>query len=259
MVPTDLRLTFDEVPELYDQVRPQYPQEIFDHIFRQFQDPPHVIDVGPGTGQATNQLLKQASRVTAVEIGANLAKHLKTKYSESNKLDVVNSSIEEAELACNSFDLFFSACAYHWIKDQTGMPARFLKSGGLVAIVDLVQVESETDQGYFKRVQEIYNHYSQTKPDKRLPTAENLIPEIHKKFEADKRYNNLNLHKICWDQTYTASQYADLLRTYSGMITMPETDRENLITELTKVVTNEFNDQVTRPLVVALTTARLVD
>jgi hypothetical protein len=55
--PNDIRLSFNEAVEVYDQVRPSYPTALFDVLFETLPSRPEIVEVGPGTGQATNDLL----------------------------------------------------------------------------------------------------------------------------------------------------------------------------------------------------------
>jgi hypothetical protein len=55
--PDDIRLSFNEVADIYDKVRPSYPAGLFDVLFQKLPSQPEIVEVGPGTGQATNDLL----------------------------------------------------------------------------------------------------------------------------------------------------------------------------------------------------------
>ncbi len=59
-------VSFDEVAELYDAVRPAYPEQLFDDLLAIAATPDRgrVIDVGAGTGQATEQLARRGPAVT---------------------------------------------------------------------------------------------------------------------------------------------------------------------------------------------------
>jgi hypothetical protein len=48
-----LRQTFGEDAELYDRVRPTYPPLLFEDLARLVGERPNVLEIGPGTGQAT--------------------------------------------------------------------------------------------------------------------------------------------------------------------------------------------------------------
>jgi hypothetical protein len=52
-IPSDIRLSFDRVAASYDDIRPHYPAELFDLLFSYLPDRPKIVEVGPGTGQAT--------------------------------------------------------------------------------------------------------------------------------------------------------------------------------------------------------------
>ncbi len=68
-VRADDGLGFDNVPEIYDRVRPAYPPELFDELFAYLRDGDALrgVEIGPGTGKATRPLLEHGIAVTAVE------------------------------------------------------------------------------------------------------------------------------------------------------------------------------------------------
>ncbi len=71
----DLGRVFNEVPELYDRVRPAYPDELFADLvaITGMDRRSPVLEVGCGTGQATRSLAALGCSVTAVEPGAGMA------------------------------------------------------------------------------------------------------------------------------------------------------------------------------------------
>ncbi len=73
--PMALRDTFDEAPELYDRVRPGYPEEVFEDLatLGRLRPRSRILELGCGTGQATVPLAKRGFEVVAVELGAGLA------------------------------------------------------------------------------------------------------------------------------------------------------------------------------------------
>jgi protein-L-isoaspartate O-methyltransferase len=69
------RSTFDEAAELYDRARPGYPAALFDDLVELAGIGPgsRVLEIGPGTGQATVPLAERGCRIVAVELGPQLA------------------------------------------------------------------------------------------------------------------------------------------------------------------------------------------
>ena len=118
-----LRLGFDAVPEIYDRIRPTYPSALYDDLFALLPPEPRIVEVGPGTGQATADLLKRGALVTAVEIGYELASFLVRKLGTDNRLKIIRSSFEDAPLSVSAYDAVVSATAYHWVQP----PARLEK------------------------------------------------------------------------------------------------------------------------------------
>lgn len=74
----DPKESFDLAPKLYDEGRPAYPDEAIDWIIRRTgittADP--LLEIGPGTGQATVKFAQRGYRVHCVERGKNLAEFL---------------------------------------------------------------------------------------------------------------------------------------------------------------------------------------
>jgi SAM-dependent methyltransferase len=264
--PSDVRLSFDQVPELYDQVRPTYPSAVFDVLVEAVPPGARLVEIGPGTGKATGDLLHRGVRVTAVEIGPRLVARLRQTYADEERLTVVAGDAEQLDPAgvCpdGPADGLVSFCAYHWVDRQVqrDLPGRLVGAGGVVGIVDVLQVSSPADRGYFARVQEIYERYDRGGPQRYRPppAPDAVVPDILTALEGDGRYSRPALHRWSWDQTYSADHYADLLRTYSVTRMMPMPAREDLVAELVDVVRAEFGGTITRPLVVTLTLARLL-
>lgn len=255
--PDDIRLSFNNAAEVYDRVRPSYPAVLFDALFQMLPPQPEIVEVGPGTGQATKDLLDRGASVLAIEIGSAMAANLRSKLP-SDRLRVVVGDFEATETMAGEADAVFSATAYHWIakEAQTDRPAAILRPGGLVAIVDLVQVASSNDAGFFAAAQPIYERYGQGHIGPPTPSRERVDPAIRAVLEADRRFDSVAV-RYDWDQTYSASDYRDLMLSYSGTQMMEESDRAGLLDDLESFIRNDFGGVVTRPLVVTLTTATL--
>ena len=254
----DIRLTFDAVVETYERVRPSYPTALFDSLFDAWPAEPTIIEIGPGTGQATVDLLARGAHVTAVELGPQLAERLQQRFGSEERLNVINDSFEQAPLSEHSFNGIAVATAYHWIETQAQVkrPAQLLRPGGVLGVIDLIQVDSASDQGYFERVQPIYERYSEQKSSWVPKPYETAEPAIAARLGESALYRSVEVLRVPWDQTYSASQYRDLLWTYSGTQMMAEPDRTRMVDELVAVVEGEFGGTVTRPLAATLTMAR---
>lgn len=112
--PDDIRLSFNEAAEIYDRVRPSYPANLFDALFQMLPAEPEIVEIGPGTGQATKDLLARAASVHAVEIGPAMAAKLRSNLP-STRLRVTVGDFEVMTIVPRTADAVFSATAFHWI------------------------------------------------------------------------------------------------------------------------------------------------
>jgi SAM-dependent methyltransferase len=148
---------------------------LFDALFQLLPSGPEIVEVGPGTGQATKDLLARGAWAHAIEIGPSMAAKLRSNLT-SDRLRVSVGDFERSDVVTASADAVFSATAYHWIATpaQTDRPATVLRAGGVVAIVDLIQVDSASDLGSFAAAQPIYERYGQGHTGPPAPTRDIL-------------------------------------------------------------------------------------
>jgi SAM-dependent methyltransferase len=252
------RETFDAVPDVYERVRPRYPAAMFADLFALLPANPHILEVGPGTGKATRDLLDSGATVHGVEIGPALAAKLRAVVP-SRSLTVTVGNFEEVPAAARHYDSVFSATAYHWIAPAARLdrPAELLKARGVIAIVDLIQVDSPADHGFFAAAQAIYERYGEGRTGPPAPRREAVDGPIRAELEADGRFEHVGVRHYDWDQTYTASQYRELMMSYSPTLLMEPRARQGLLDDMEAFVKEHFANRVVRPLVAALTTATL--
>ena len=254
----DPRLSFNAAVAVYDEIRPSYPAEMFDALFTLLPPQPSIVEVGPGTGQATKDLLAHGAVVHAIEIGPAMAITLRAKLP-SDHLDVSVGDFEEIDIAAESSDAVFSATAYHWISPEAQLdrPAAVLRPGGIVAIVDLVQVSSPADRGFFAATQPIYERYGQGHSGPPAPERDDVDPAMRVALAGDRRFGDVTLRRYDWDQTYSAADYRKLMLSYSGTQMMGDDERVALLDDIEALINERFDGYLTRPLVVTLTTATL--
>jgi SAM-dependent methyltransferase len=260
-------LGFDNVPEIYDRVRPTYPPALFDQLFSYLRSDSELraVEIGPATGKATRPLLEHGIAVTAVEPGEALSDFLRRKLGgEFSQLNVITAKFEDAELASGAFDLVLAATSFHWLDKETRFQKchDVLRESGVLAIVHTNQIESEADGGFFAAVQPVYDRHEPRQPDSNiltspeLPTEYELQPPDYEGLVASGLFDDIQLYKYRWDQTYTTAAYGDLMRSYSGTQAMEPPQQEALIGDVCAVIDAEFGGSITRPLVMTLSLGR---
>src|SRR5437588_4901876 len=95
--PPEMARTFDRVADDYE-ARPAYPARVFDVLVERcgLRQGSRVIEIGPGSGQATIPMLELGAHVTAVEPGGALARRL-SERTAGHSVDVVVSRFEEVD------------------------------------------------------------------------------------------------------------------------------------------------------------------
>ncbi len=255
---TDPRLSFNEAADVYHEIRPRYPAAMFEDLFRLLRPHPKIVEVGPGTGQATGDLLGRGAIVHAIEIGPATAAKLR-EVIPSPALTITVGDFEVADVEVGRADAVFSATAYHWISPsaQVDRPAALLARRGVVAIVDLNQVSSTDDQGFFAAAQPIYERYGEGHTGPPVPERQDVDPPMRSVLDGDARFSDVDVRRYDWNQTYTAAGYRKLILSYSGTQLMEPSARQGLLADMEQFVETHFEGRVTRPIVVTLTTARL--
>lgn len=75
----DFRKTFDLIPETFDTYHPRYCKELFHKLISSCGLRPgkKVLEIGPGTGQATEPVLQTGCDYTVIELGENFTTFIK--------------------------------------------------------------------------------------------------------------------------------------------------------------------------------------
>lgn len=261
--PRDPRLSFDRVPEDYERARHQYPPEAFEWLFDYLwegrsADVADILEIGPGTGQATESLLRHGARVEAIEIGPNLAAFLRAKYAGNDALEVVTGEFEKVELA-STFDLVLAATSFHWLDPEVRLEKahQLLRPAGVLGILSTVPIRSSEDRGFFQRNDGIYRRWGRDGPPFDPPEENDVRPPEYDELQSSGLFADVLFRRFRWDQRYTAETYAQLLRSYSDIQMMQTTQREGLISDLRDFIEQEFDGHVVRPLVICLTVGRV--
>lgn len=255
-LPQAWRIGFDEVAELYDRVRPGYPDDVFDELAAALPRSPAVVEVGPGTGQATKGLVARGARVTAVELGAHLAAVLARNLPT---VDVVIGPFEDVDLAPGSFDAVVAASSYHWVPPDARMtrPVALLRPGGHLALIALSQVASPADRGFFDEVRHVFSRHGLPGTYVPAPTHEELVPSFIDEVVASPDFAEPSIHRYHWDQRYTAREYTALKRTDSNSRAMADPEaRDAMLADVEALIDSHYEGWIIRPLTATLVLAR---
>jgi SAM-dependent methyltransferase len=233
------RFTFDEVAELYDLVRPRYPHELFLDLIRltDLKADDRVLEIGCGTGQASEPLARRGYSLLCLEPGPAMARVARERLARFANVEVVTASFEHWPLQPASFPLVMSAQAFHWVSPDVRFQkaAAALRPGGHLAIFGATPVREATelrramDRAYTACAPQMTSSptssrwYSATSPTESLFAASGWFGAV-----ARRSYH--------WSQQYKTADYLNLMRTQSDHRLLPEGQRETLLAELGKII-----------------------
>lgn len=253
------RLVFGEVAELYDQVRPSYPEQLVDDVVELVGVPARALDVGSGTGKAAVLLAARGLEGVALEPDPAMAAVARKRLlgfpgwrvevgeferwapgpdvvpSESpsgsgtgaaGKPDAHRAQEREAGGAGEGFDLVSAAQAWHWLDPRTrsARAATLLRPGGWLARWWNRPAPDPNPLRY--AIDRCY--------DRLAPTlgAHFMAPEGPPADAADSAGPGFDARierHYAWSRTFTTGEWLDLLRTQSDHRLLPDEQREQLL------------------------------
>ena len=167
---------FEEVAELYDRVRPSYPDELFNDLAAMagIGEGSSVLEVGCGTGQATAPLALLGCSVTAVEPGPAMATLARAKLAGLANVEVETSSFEEWDDRGRHFDGIVAASSWHWVDPTIGWARvhRLLRDGGSVSLLANVVVRRPGEVELYAATADLHERFSPANPSFGHPPLE---------------------------------------------------------------------------------------
>jgi SAM-dependent methyltransferase len=128
--------SFELVAGLYEQARPEYPQEAVEWVAAKLElgRDSTIADLGAGTGKLTRALLVTGARVIAIEPGDAMRAELERALPE---VAALRGAAEDIPLADASVDCIAVGQAFHWFRHDEAFPElhRVLRPGGGLALL----------------------------------------------------------------------------------------------------------------------------
>jgi SAM-dependent methyltransferase len=227
----DQRDTFNSVAAQYDAARPTYPDELYEDLASVVgPGGERVLEVGCGSGQATQGLLDRGWEVVAVDPGDELVALAKARVSGKVTFHVARFEAFDPQPA--SFGLVASAQAWHWIDPAVSFPkaAAALRPGGWLAVFGHVPMPAPPIVR--ERLEPIYR---QIAPDLwRPPPQAGYLPDgpFRGLFEASGLFGPVTHRSYAWSERVTADGFVRQLRTRSDYNVIDPDRRDRLLAEV---------------------------
>jgi SAM-dependent methyltransferase len=258
---------FDDVPELYDRVRPTYPDELFADLFAitGMHARSAVLEVGCGTGQATRSLAALGCSVTAVERGTAMAAFARRRLVTSPNVEVETSSFEEWDDRGRRFDVLVAASSWHWVDPAIGWRrARdVLRPGGWMALLGNVVVRRPGEPEVYAETADLHERFAPGNPDWGHPPREDEVRATDGGWGPPNHPGGLfgptTLRWYPTVQWFDGEGFADLLRSTSLYRTLDPDAREPLLDAIADHIRTQMGDRAARRYLSVLRVGRRAD
>jgi len=221
------RLVFGEVAEAYQRARPTYPSELFDAIVEiaglERGDP--MLEIGAGTGKATQSFVERGLRVSAAEPSLGMAAVLRQRFPE---VAIHACGFEEVVAEPSSFALVAAAQSWHWVDAVVGpvKAAELLRRGGWIAL--LWNRPELGGSVWHDEIQPIYERVTPSMTHAIIKLRAGNTERAAVQLGRSGRFGPCVTREFPWSATYTTAEYIELLGTYSDHRILPEEQRAEL-------------------------------
>ncbi|WP_412064720.1 methyltransferase domain-containing protein [Rhizobium sp. SYY.PMSO] len=232
------RFTFDGVASLYNTSRPAYPDALFADIvaFCGLETKDEILEIGCGTGQATEGFARCGFSVLALDPGAELIAVARERLAGFPQVRFQQTTFEAWPDEPGNFKLMVAAQSFHWVSPELrfAKTAALLAPGGALAIFGNVPMTPEQPlAGRFAAI------YARCAPQLAGPPVEAwYLPEgpFSEELRRSDNFETPVHHCYRWSRLHTARSYTDLLRTLSSYRLLAENQREALLSELADAI-----------------------
>ncbi|WP_319366973.1 class I SAM-dependent methyltransferase [Streptomyces scabiei] len=252
--PHDLGRVFNEVPELYDRVRPGYPDELFADLVAVtgMDDKSSVLEVGCGTGQATRSLAALGCSVTAIEPGLEMAALARHRISSFRNVAVETSTFEEWDDRGRRFDALVAAQSWHWVDPSIGWQRAHdvLYPGGWMALLGHVVVRRPGEPEVYAETADLHERFCPGNPDWGHPPLEDDVRTTDEGWGlVDDPGGLFGPTIVRWYPTvqwFNGDGFADHLRSLSLYRRLDRDVREPLLDAIAERIRTRMGDRASR-------------
>jgi SAM-dependent methyltransferase len=254
-----LRLTFDDDADVYDRARPVPPGAVFDELVELAALGPGstMVEIGPGTGQATVPLAERGLRGVALELGPRLAERARRNLEPYPGLDVMTTSFEAWEPGPARFDAVVACNSFHWVEPAVrfAKAASVLALGGhLVVLATPWVIPPDADRFWW----DVQDDYAAAGAGRQDPASmhPDLVGDLGAEVRSSGLFDEPAIRRHRFDVTYTADGYAEALATQSTPKQLPPEARTDLIARIHRRILAR-GGSLTTHLLAVLTVARV--
>jgi SAM-dependent methyltransferase len=217
--------SFGAVASAYQRFRPGPPTAAVEWFL-----PRHVgrvVDLGAGTGALTRLLIDRADEVVAVEPDDRMRSVLSEQVPDAT---AVKGRAESVPLPDASADAILASSSWHWVDPVPALTeaARMLVPGGLLGAV---WSGPDPEGAFMAQGRDLLAQAGSSAGDLGdLVFSDSLRPEFVLTIPDGMPFSAPEHQVFGWDVALNADELVGLLGTLSWVITMPDDQRERVVT-----------------------------
>jgi SAM-dependent methyltransferase len=235
-----LKQTFGAIPELYHEVRPDYPAALVEAVLAPFANSaPRILEIGCGTGQATAMFAVAGHPLVALDIGSELVALAARHLADRANIRFMVASFETAELPKHGFDLLISAQAFHWVDLAVGFPKahRVLEHGGRLALFwNFLDLEHTALLRELRAILLRHAPVFACMPDVSRARFEQFVEEWRAAVVADGLFTAATATTFARELPFSHERLLKLLETFSWVRTLQQPACKSLFADAAKLL-----------------------
>lgn len=145
----DLKIDFDRIAEL-EQNKWNHNNHYYNFLLRKIgKSRGDSLEIGCGTGEFCKLLALKSDRVTGIDLSPKMIEKAKKNISVPN-ISFINADITDCDYEKESFDCIVSIATMHHLPYKAVLENAkgWLKSGGIILILDLYKSDTPVDYLY---------------------------------------------------------------------------------------------------------------
>lgn len=231
------RATFNLVPALYDHIRPKYPIPILQAVeeYAGLTPASRIVEVGPGTGQASEYFIEQGFDFLGIELGAGLLTFAQHKFEGKGNARFINLSFEDWSGPECYFDLLLAAQSFHWIEVECGIKkaSEILKPGAAIALIWNVDESQQTE--FWQKGFPVIEKYLPDPANQEQP-IEHCCRIFIDALNASPLFKELQIKEHKWQKVYSADDWIKMRNTFSPDLSLSTSVRHAFHEDLKAVI-----------------------
>ena len=254
------RRLFGADPAAYDRARPGHPDRVYDVLVERCGLEPGkaVLEIGPGTGQATRRLLELgADPLVTIEPDPALAAYLGTSLSGRIELRVVG--FEDAALPMDSFEVAIAASSFHWVEEVPGLAKVFeaLCPSGWFAMWWTLFGEGGKQDAFIEAISPLLEDLqaSPSRGEQGRP-AHALDSEARLRALETAGFADSAHEVVRWNASWNTEGIRALYGTFSPVARLDEARKKAILDGVARVAELDFGGHVERTLLTSIYTAQ---